>query len=95
MFGVPPNTLPGYVHNDSLPLGILHYNICHSKKMQEGLMVFSNDFLHFLKIKKFICRIHQNYLVALILSPSLIKKIMLQILKVWRPVKNKWLNVNR
>ena len=28
-------------------------------------MVFSDDFLHFLKIKKEICRIHQNYLVAL------------------------------
>ena len=33
---------------------------------QEGLMVFSDDFLaHFLKIKKKICWIHQNYLVAL------------------------------
>ena len=29
-------------------------------------MMFSNDFLHFLKIKNFFCRIHQNYLVALI-----------------------------
>ena len=28
-------------------------------------MVFSDDFLHFLKIKKKNCRIHQNYLVAL------------------------------
>ena len=28
-------------------------------------MVFSDDFLHFLKIKKTNCRIHQNYLVAL------------------------------
>ena len=26
--------------------------ICHSKQFQEGLMVFSDDFLHFLKIKK-------------------------------------------
>ena len=29
------------------------------------LMVFSDDFLHFLRIKKKNCRIHQNYLVAL------------------------------
>ena len=29
-------------------------------------MVFSDDFLHFLKIKKKNCQIHQNYLVALI-----------------------------
>ena len=28
-------------------------------------MVFSDDFLHFLKIKKKNCRIHQNYFVAL------------------------------
>ena len=28
-------------------------------------MVFSDDFLHFLKIKNFFCWIHQNYLVAL------------------------------
>ena len=26
--------------------------ICHSKQLQEGLMVFSDDFLLFLKIKK-------------------------------------------
>ena len=26
--------------------------ICHSKQLQEGLMVFSDDSLHFLKIKK-------------------------------------------
>ena len=29
-------------------------------------MVFSDDFLHFLKIKKKSCWIHQNYIVALI-----------------------------
>ena len=29
-------------------------------------MVFSDDFLHFLKIKKKNCWIHQNYIVALI-----------------------------
>ena len=31
-------------------------------------MVFSDDFLHFLKIKKKNCQIHQNYLVALKLT---------------------------
>ena len=31
---------------------ILHYNNMSFKTMQEGLMVFSEDFLHFLKIKK-------------------------------------------
>ena len=31
----------------------------------DGLMVFSNDSLHFLKIKIFFGQIHQNYLVAL------------------------------
>ena len=41
--------------------------ICHSTQLQEDLMVFSDDFLHFLKIKKKKKknRIHQNYLVAL------------------------------
>ena len=34
--------------------------------MQERLMVFSDDFLHFLKIKKKNGWIHQKYLVALI-----------------------------
>ena len=28
-------------------------------------MVFTDDFLHFLKMKIFFFRIHQNYLVAL------------------------------
>ena len=31
-------------------------------------MVFSDDFLHFLKIKIFLGQIHQNYLVALTLK---------------------------
>ena len=39
--------------------------ICHSTQLHEGLMVFSDDFLHFLKIKKKNCRIHKNCLVAL------------------------------
>ena len=54
MFGVPPEHFAiGYVHNDVLPRGNINYmTICHSKQLQEGLMVFSDDFLHFLKIKK-------------------------------------------
>ena len=71
MFGVPPPPPPPpehfaicYVHNDNLPRGRC-ITICHSKQLQEGLMVFSNDFLHFLKIKIFFLRIHQNYIVAL------------------------------
>ena len=51
LFGVPPNTLHiGYVHVHMciyLPLGNSAF-----KQLQEGLMVFSDDFLHFLKIKK-------------------------------------------
>ena len=41
----------GYVHNDNLPLGNIALQ-CHSQQLEEGLMVFSDDFLHFLKIKK-------------------------------------------
>ena len=37
-------------------------------------MVFSDDFLHFLKIKKQNCRIHQNYLVALNIVKAWFKK---------------------
>ena len=49
MFGVPgPEhfAIIGYVHNYNLPLG----NI--ALQLQEGLMVFSYDLLHSLKIKK-------------------------------------------
>ena len=42
----------GYVNNDNLQLGTIALQLCHSKQLQEGLMVFSDDFLHFLKIKK-------------------------------------------
>ena len=54
IFGVPPEHFAiGYVHNDNLPLGaILHYNMSSQTILQEGLMVFSDDFLHFLKITK-------------------------------------------
>ena len=41
----------GYVHNDNLPLGNIALQ-CHSTQLQEDLMVFSDDSLHFLKIKK-------------------------------------------
>ena len=66
MFGVPPNTLPWVMYI----MIICHWAYCitvwHSKQLQEGLMVVSDDFLHFLKIKKKKkFRIHQNYLVAL------------------------------
>ena len=37
----------GNVHCDNLPLGIVA-----SKQLQEGLIVFSDNILHFLKIKK-------------------------------------------
>ena len=55
MFGVPPPPPPpehfaiGYVY---LATGQYYITICHSKQLQEGLMVFSDDFLHFLKTKK-------------------------------------------
>ena len=48
----PEHFAIGYVHNDNLPLGNIAFAICHSKQLQEGLMVFSDDFLHFLKIQK-------------------------------------------
>ena len=41
----PEHFAIGYVHNDNLPL-------CHSKQLHECLVLFSDDFLHFLKIKK-------------------------------------------
>ena len=61
IFGVPPNTLPYMymcrlyiVHNDNLPLGniALHYMYVIQNNIAEDLMVFSDDFLHFLNIKK-------------------------------------------
>ena len=52
-FGVPPEHLAiGYVHTDNLPLLNNCITICHSKQLHECLVVFSDDFLHFLKIKK-------------------------------------------
>ena len=51
----PEHFAIGYVHNDNLPLdnNALQYII--QKQLKEGLMVFSDDFLHFLKIKtKFV-----------------------------------------
>ena len=52
MFGVPLNTLPYVMYDsDNLPLGIiaLIYANCHSKQLQEGLIEFSDNKLHFLK----------------------------------------------
>ena len=37
---------------DNLPLGNIALQ-CYSKQLQEGLMMFSDDFLHYLKIKNF------------------------------------------
>ena len=54
----------GYVHNDNFPLGNIAF-ICHSKQFQEGLMVFSADFLCFLKIRKNVVEFTKTYLVAL------------------------------
>ena len=49
----PPEYFPiGNVHNGYFATGQYYITICHSKQLQEGLMVFSDDFLHFLKIKK-------------------------------------------
>ena len=56
IFGVPPPPPPpehfakGYVHN--LTQGNIALPICRSKQLQEGLMVFSDDFLHFLRRSK-------------------------------------------
>ena len=44
----PEHFAIGYVHNDNLPRG--NITICHSNQLQEGLMVFSDEFLHFLQI---------------------------------------------
>ena len=62
MLGVPQHFAIGYVHNDNLPLGNICITICHSKQLQEGLMVFSNDSLHFLKIKKKIVEFTETIL---------------------------------
>ena len=56
MFVVPPEHFAiAYVHNDIFATGQYYITICHSKQLQEGLMVFSDYFLHFLKIKKKNC----------------------------------------
>ena len=53
MFGASPpeHFATGYVHNDNLPLGNIALQYIIPNKL-EGLMVFSDDFLHFLKIKE-------------------------------------------
>ena len=56
--------------------------IYHSKQLQEGLIVFSDDFLHFLKIKIFFYWIHQNYLVALRLKPLVFTWASIDLLSV-------------
>ena len=64
MFGV--HTANGNVHTDILLLGMIALE--HSKQFSVGLMVLSDGLVYFLKIENFFCRIHQNYLVALIFS---------------------------
>ena len=60
--------LPFSENNQNIKIATGQYSItiCHSKQLQEGLMVFSNDSLHFLKIKIFFFEFTKNYLVALI-----------------------------
>ena len=56
MFGVtksPEHFAIGYVHNDNLPLGNIALQYVIQNNLQEDLMVLSDDFLHFLKIKIF------------------------------------------
>ena len=72
----PEHFAIGYVQNDNLPLENIALQYVISKQLQEGLMVFSDDYLHFLKIKNFFCRIHPNYLVALMLNRSDIKFLL-------------------
>ena len=61
MFGVPPpqkkkkkkkHFAIGYIHKDNLPLGNIPLQFVIQSRLQEGVILFSDDFLHFLKIKK-------------------------------------------
>ena len=63
----PEHFAIGNVHSDNLPLGIIAL-ICHSKQLQEGLIVFSDNILHFLKIKKKFVEFTQTVLWLLRLS---------------------------
>ena len=66
MFGVPKKHFAiGYVHNENLPLGNIALQYVIQNNCRKVWWCVSDEFLHFLKIKKKICRIHQNYLVAL------------------------------
>ena len=84
----PEHFAIGYVHNDNLPLGniALQYMYVIQNNCRKVWWCFSNDSLHFLKIKKKNCRIHQNYLVALMDKISIIVMkyidIQLSLLKV-------------
>ena len=67
VLGPPEYSAIGYVHKDNLPLG-RRYCITHMSFQtfcRKGLMVFSDDFQHFLKIKKKFVEFTKDYLVAL------------------------------
>ena len=63
----PEHTANGNVHTDILLLGIIALEHVIKKKLV-GLMVLSGGLVYFLKIEKKMCRIHQNYLVALLVT---------------------------
>ena len=68
LFGVPPEhfAIGLYIYKENLPLGnIALQDVIENKCRKVWLMVFSDDFLHFLKINIFFGQIHQNYLVPL------------------------------
>ena len=58
----PEHFAIGYVHNDNLPLGNIALQYIIQTNLQEDLMVFSDDFLHFLKIKKKFVKFTQTIL---------------------------------
>ena len=64
MFGVPLNTLP-IVTYGYFATGYYCDRTCHSKQFSVVLIVLSDGLVYILRFKKKCCRIHQNYLVAL------------------------------
>ena len=68
MFGVPPEHFPiGYVHNDNLPLGNLHYNMSFKTFCRKVWWCFLMNSCTFWRSRFFLLQIYQNYLVALTL----------------------------
>ena len=68
IFGVPPNTLIyiGYVHNDNLPLGNIALQYVIPNNYRKVWWYFLMISCTFWRSRKNNCRIHPNYLVALI-----------------------------